>query len=127
VIPKTVSIYELLGGEATFYQLAEEFYARVDRDPLLRSMFPTDLSGPKEHLALFLIQYFGGPPTYSAQRGHPRLRMRHVPFAIGRAEKEAWLGHMLAAIDALSIAEPMRTEMRTYFARSAEFMINREE
>jgi hemoglobin len=71
------------------------------------------------------MQYFGGPTTYSDRRGHPRLRLRHVPFAIGPAERDAWLGHMLAAIDAVGIAEPVRSHMRAYFEGTATFMINR--
>ncbi len=88
-------------------------------------MFPDDRAGAEERLALFLTQYFGGPTTYSDRRGHPRLRMRHLPFAIGPAERDAWLGHMLAAIDELGIAEPARRAMREYFEHGATFMINR--
>jgi hemoglobin len=78
-------------------------------------------------LALFLIQYFGGPDTYSAQRGHPRLRMRHIPFRIDRAGRDVWVGHMLAAIDEVGITEPAGTAMREYFERGATFMINVDE
>ena len=119
-----VTVFELLGGEAIFFQLAQAFYQRIDNDTLLRPMFPHDLSGAKERLALFLIQYFGGPSTYSEQRGHPRLRMRHIPFKIGQAERDAWVAHMFEAIDSLSITEPARTQMREYFEYSATFMIN---
>ena len=107
-----------------FQRLAAAFYARVDADPLLRPMFPGDLRLPAEHLALFLAQRFGGPATYSEQRGHPRLRMRHLPFRIGHAEREAWLGHMLAAMDEIGVAEPARSVMRHYFEESATFLIN---
>jgi hemoglobin len=122
-----ITVYDLVGGSDTFFRLADTFYRRIDADPFLRPMFPDDLEGAKERLALFLIQYFGGPSTYSERRGHPRLRMRHLPFSIGRAERDAWLGHMLAAIDAIGIAEPARSQMREYFERGATFMINRDE
>ena len=119
-----MTIFDLVGGEPFFYRLAHEFYERIDRDPVLRPMFPDDLTGPKERLALFLIQYFGGPATYSERRGHPRLRMRHIPFSIGRAERDAWLGHMLAAIDSMELPELARQSMRDYFERTATFLIN---
>ena len=122
-----ITVFELAGGEETFFRLAHAFYQRVEREPAIRGMFPADLSGPEERLALFLIQYFGGPATYSERRGHPRLRMRHLPFAIDRASRDVWLGHMLAAIDEVGIAEPARTQMREYFDRGATFMINRTE
>lgn len=122
-----ITVYELAGGADTFVRLADTFYRRIDVDPFLRPMFPADLEGAKERLALFLIQYFGGPTTYSERRGHPRLRMRHIPFSIGQAERDAWLGHMLAAIDEVGIQEPARTQMRDYFDRSATFMINRDD
>ena len=96
------SLYELAGGEPAFRTLVERFYARVAGDPVLRRVYPDeDLSGATERLTLFLIQYWGGPSTYSEQRGHPRLRMRHQPFAIGRAERDAWLEHMTAAVESL--------------------------
>jgi hemoglobin len=122
-----MTVFDLVGGEDAFFRLADAFYRRIDRDPRLRGMFPEDLSGAKERLALFLIQYFGGPGTYSERRGHPRLRMRHLPFSIGRAERDAWLGHMLAAIDEIGIEEPARGMMRDYFDRGATFMINQAE
>lgn len=117
-------IYELAGGEPAFRRLVDAFYARVERDPLLRPMFPADMEPGKEHQRLFLIQYFGGPATYSELRGHPRLRMRHAPFPIGQAARDAWLGHMLAAIDEAEIPEPARSAMRNYFEMAATAMIN---
>jgi len=122
-LPQT-SVFALVGGEEPFFRLAHDFYERVDKDSALRPMFPGDLTGPKERLALFLIQYFGGPDTYSQHRGHPRLRMRHIPFVIGQAERDAWLGHMLAALDGLGVDEPAYSQMRAYFERGATFMIN---
>ena len=117
-------LFQSLGGTPAFQRLAHAFYARVAADPLLRPMFPGDLQEPADHLALFLAQRFGGPGAYSEQRGHPRLRMRHRPFRIGPAERDAWLGHMLAAIDEVGVDEPARSVMRRYFEDSATFLIN---
>jgi hemoglobin len=120
----STTLYQLVGGSETFFRLADRFYEAVRLDERLKAMFPEDLTGPKERLALFLIQYFGGPSTYSELRGHPRLRMRHVPFRIGKDERDRWVRHMLAAVDAEGIAEPMRAQMVEYFERTATFMIN---
>src|SRR5262245_36513879 len=119
------TIYEIAGGDAAFRRLVDSFYARVERDPLLRPLFPADLGPGKERQFLFITQYFGGPGRYNQQRGHPRLRMRHAPFAIGQAERDAWAGHMLAAIDEAGFVEPARGELRDYFGRAATFMINK--
>ena len=118
------NIYELVGGDEPFRRLVDSFYARVERDPLLRPLFPADLEPGKQRQFLFVTQYFGGPPRYNELRGHPRLRMRHAPFSIGQAERDAWVGHMLAAIDEAGFAEPARTALRDYFERAATFMIN---
>jgi hemoglobin len=120
----TQSIYELIGGEETFRRIVDAFYRRVEADERLRPMFPADLEPGKRHQMLFLMQYFGGPTTYNAQRGHPRLRMRHAPFPIGQAERDAWLGHMLAALDEVGIGEPALSTMRTYFENAATAMMN---
>ena len=120
------SVYEQAGGLEGFRRLVGEFYARVEVDPVLRPLYPELLEGPKERLALFLAQYFGGPPTYSEKRGHPRLRARHFPFAIGRRERDAWVAAMLAALDASEIPEPASSEMRQYFQDAATFMINQD-
>jgi hemoglobin len=117
-------VYELVGGEDTFRRLVHAFYGRVYADPRLRPLFPDDRMGAEDRLTLFLMQYFGGPTTYSQQRGHPRLRMRHFPFAIGQAERDAWLGHMLAALDEVGVTEPALSAMRDYFEYAATFMIN---
>ncbi len=119
------NVYRLVGGDETFRKVVDEFYKRIEADPVLRPLFPADLEPGKENQFLFLTQYFGGPPRYNALRGHPRLRMRHMPFVIGEQERNAWLGHMLEAIDAAGIVEPARTAMREYFERAATFMINR--
>jgi hemoglobin len=118
------NIYELAGGDAPFRRLVDSFYARVERDPLLRPLFPDDLGPGKERQFLFITQYFGGPARYNAERGHPRLRMRHAPFSIGQAERDAWAGHMLAAIDEAGFVEPARSALREYFERAASFLIN---
>ncbi len=118
--------YDAVGGHKTFERLVDAFYRGVEADPPLRELYPEDLVAPREHLALFLVQYFGGPQTYMEVRGHPRLRMRHMPFVIGRPERDAWVKHMSAAVDEVGIAEPYRTEMLRYFADAASFLMNKE-
>jgi hemoglobin len=119
-----INVYEFVGGAATFWALVEAFYQRVEADPRLRPMFPENLEEGKRWQALFLIQYWGGPTYYHAERGHPRLRMRHMPYRITPEAREAWLAHMLAAIDEVGIAEPARSMMREYFINGSAFMIN---
>ena len=94
------SVYEVVGGERFFVALVDRFYDGVEHDELLRPLYPDDLTDSRRYLAGFLAQYWGGPPDYSQERGHPRPRMRHLPFAIGEAERDAWLHHMLAALEA---------------------------
>jgi hemoglobin len=118
------TIYELVGGEPVFKQLVDRFYAKIEADPVLRPMFPEDMAEGKRWQFLFLSQFFGGPATYHEERGHPRLRMRHMPFVIDRKAREHWLWHMLEAVDEVGIEEPMRTMMRSYFERASEHMIN---
>lgn len=122
-----VTLYEYVGGDETFALLVEAFYNGVWEDPVLRPHYPDDLPGAKERLFLFLTQYWGGPQRYQEQRGHPRLRMRHFPFAIGQAERDAWVRHMRRAIDEVGIAEPARQMMLDYFEGTATFLINRTE
>ena len=119
------TIYEAAGGAETFERIVDRFYAGVAGDPLLRPLYPADLSASRRHLALFLMQYFGGPSTYSEQRGHPRLRMRHLPFPIGQAERDAWMRHMRAAVEAEALAGEVRAALLDYFELAATFMINR--
>jgi hemoglobin len=120
------SVYELTGGEPAFRLLVQRFYAAVAEDPVLRAVYPEeDLSGATERLTLFLIQYWGGPQTYSEQRGHPRLRMRHQPFAIGQTERDAWLRHMRAAVESLDLAPAVRKALIDYFETASNAMINR--
>lgn len=123
-VNQTRSLYESIGGDATFHRLVDAFYRRIEADSLLRPLFPVDMTPGKEGQFLFLTQYFGGPQRYTEQRGRPFLRMRHMPFAIGERERNAWVGHMLAAIDEIGIPEPQRAIMREYFERGATFMIN---
>lgn len=120
------SIYQQVGGDPTFQRLVDVFYRKVEADELLRPMFPDDLEPGKHWQFLFLTQVFGGPARYQVQRGHPRMRVRHMPFPINQAARDHWLAHMLSAIDEVGIAEPARTEMRTYFERGSAFMINME-
>jgi hemoglobin len=120
------SIYEMVGGQETFDRLVDDFYARVETDAVLRPVYPESLDAARQKLALFLAQFFGGPDGYSQRRGHPRLRARHLEFSIGKAERDVWLGHMLAALDATGIQEPARTQMRDYFRDASAFLINQD-
>jgi hemoglobin len=118
------SVYEQIGPEG-FERLVAAFYRRVATDPNLRPMYPEeDLVPAERRLRLFLIQFFGGPTTYSEERGHSRLRMRHSPFRIDGAARNVWVTHMLAALDEADIPEPARTTMQTYFERTATGLIN---
>jgi hemoglobin len=120
-----VSFFEAVGGEPTFRRLVHAFYEGVAQDPVLRPMYPEEDLGPAtERMTLFLMQYWGGPSTYSAQRGHPRLRMRHAPFRIGPVERDAWLLRMRAAVDSLGLPEPHHTALWEYLERAAYFMVN---
>jgi hemoglobin len=119
------NVFDAAGGEETFRRLVQRFYEGVAADPVLRPIYPEgDLSGATERLTLFLIQYWGGPNTYSQERGHPRLRMRHQPFAIGRRERDAWLGHMTAAVDSLDLSPAVRKALLDYFDTASTAMIN---
>ena len=119
------TLYERIGGSQTFERLAHDFYVRVAADQRLRALYPEeDLAGAEERLRLFLEQYWGGPREYSATRGHPRLRIRHAPYAITPQLRDVWVQHMLAALDTLDVEDPDRAVMRDYFERAATFMIN---
>ena len=122
------SVYDAVGGRQFFVDLVDGFYAGVSTDPLLRRMYPDDLADSRRHLAAFLTQYWGGPSTYSEERGHPRLRMRHAPFVIGEAERDAWLRHMLGALDAVAAARntPVEAAARigAYLTDVADFLVN---
>lgn len=119
------TLYERVGGHQTFVRLVDEFYRGVEADPPLRALYPEEDLGPaNERLRMFLEQYWGGPHTYSDQRGHPRLRLRHQPFEVTPDQRDRWLGHMGAAIDSLGLADPEDAELREYVTRAAAFMVN---
>jgi hemoglobin len=122
------ALFDRVGGEQFFFDLIEAFYLGVGGDPLLRPLYPEDLTEPKRHLALFLAQYWGGPGTYNELRGHPRLRMRHVPFVIGPGERDAWLRHMQAAVAGMVDKERLSAldaeELDAYFAMAAQSLMN---
>jgi hemoglobin len=117
-------VFEVVGGQSFFDALVARFAARVETDPTLRSIYPDDLTAGMRALALFLGQYWGGPPAYSAEKGHPRLRMRHAPFVITSRARDAWLAAMLAALDEADTAEIAREMMREYFVTASTAMIN---
>ena len=121
---QATSLYDRVGGEGFFKALVDRFYAGVESDALLRPLYPRDLGPPKRHLALFLAQYWGGPQTYSEERGHPRLRMRHFRFRIGQAERDAWLRHMRAAVETSGAAPSDAEALNDYFATAATSLIN---
>jgi len=122
------SLFDRVGGEQFFVELVDRFYLGVAGDPLLRPLYPEDLTESARHLTLFLMQYWGGPGTYNEQRGHPRLRMRHAPFVIGPAERDAWLRHMEGALIGLEaegrIADPDAAELRAYLDMAAHQLVN---
>lgn len=124
----TVTVHQAVGGDGFFVELVERFYAGVAADPVMRPLYPDDLTEPKRHLASFLVQFWGGADAYSQERGHPRLRMRHLPFRVGPAERDAWVRHMLTALNALVEERDVHPEaelaMRDYFLRAAEAMRN---
>ncbi len=118
-------MYEAIGGEATFRRLVDTFYAGVAQDPVLRALYPEEDLGPAaERLRMFLIQYWGGPTTYSEQRGHPRLRMRHAPFAVNAAARDAWLTHMRTALDSLGLDPQHEHALWDYLTRAADSLRN---
>ncbi|MEV0534174.1 globin [Kitasatospora sp. NPDC050463] len=121
------TFFEQVGGEPTFRRLVHRFYQGVAQDELLRPMYPEEDLGPaEERLTLFLMQYWGGPRTYSEQRGHPRLRMRHVPFTVDRAAHDAWLKHMRAAVDELALPADAERQLWDYLTYAAASMVNTE-
>jgi hemoglobin len=119
------TFYEQVGGEATFRRLVRRFYEGVAADPVLRPMYPEEDLGPaEERLALFLMQYWGGPRTYSDARGHPRLRMRHAPFTVDRAAHDAWLRHMRDAVDSIGLEPGLEKQLWDYLVYAAASMVN---
>ena len=121
------SLFDAVGGMPFFESLVDRFYAGVAVDPILRPIYPeADLAGATRRLRLFLIQYWGGPTTYDEERGHPRLRMRHAPFGIGPAERDAWLHHMREAIALTDPPPAVADRLQQYFDMAAEAMRNRD-
>jgi hemoglobin len=120
------TVFERAGGTPFFEELVDRFYRGVAMDPVLLPVYPhpEDLEPARRRLTLFLIQYWGGPTTYSDERGHPRLRMRHAPFVIGPVERDRWLLHMRAAVAALAPPDDVRTALLDYFEMAAESMRN---
>ena len=118
------TLYDLVGGSGWFVALVDRFYDGVDGDPVLRPLYPDDLTESRAHMAGFLVQYWGGPTTYSEQRGHPRLRMRHAPFAIGAPERDAWVRHMDAAVRAGDLPPEVEAQVLDYFATAATHLVN---
>lgn len=121
--------YEAMGGHAFFDDLVSQFYLGVAQDTQLRAMYPEeDLAPAQGRLLLFLEQYWGGPSTYSDTRGHPRLRMRHMPFAVTPAMREHWLAHMLGALDEVGPRHDLHPQLdavlRDYLTRAAWSMVN---
>jgi truncated hemoglobin YjbI len=119
------TFYEAVGGAPTFRRLVAAFYAGVADDPVLRPLYPeADLGGAEERLRMFLEQYWGGPGTYSQLRGHPRLRMRHAPFAVTPQARDRWLHHMLSSLDELALDEEYDKQLRDYLVSAAFSLVN---
>jgi hemoglobin len=122
------SVYEAAGGMPFFEALVDRFYEGVAEDPVLLSLYPEpeDLRSARHRLTLFLAQYWGGPATYNEERGHPRLRMRHAPFAIGPEQRDHWIAHMADALDVVAPSPELRARFDEYFAFAAESMRNQD-
>ena len=124
-VEKQQSFYDAVGGHETFHAIVSRFYQLVREDEILRPIYPEDdLDGAEERLRMFLEQYWGGPTTYSEQRGHPRLRMRHHPFKVTPAQRDRWLSHMMAAVDTLDLPPANDLLLRDYLERAAHSMVN---
>lgn len=124
-LPESASLFHRLGGAAPFDQLVRHFYDGIQADERLMPMYPADdLEGAIWRLSGFLQQYFGGPTTYSDERGHPRLRMRHAAFHVNPDARERWLGHMRRAVDSLGLTPADDAELWDYFERAARSMVN---
>ena len=122
------TFYDQVGGHPTFEKLVHEFYLGVAGDPLLRAMYPeADLGPAEDRLRMFFEQYWGGPSTYSEQRGHPRLRMRHVTFEVTPTQRDRWLRHMFAAVDQLELPPVNDLILRDYLDRAARSLVNAED
>ena len=122
------SLFEEAGGMPFFEALVDHFYAGVAEDPVLMRLYPEpdDLAPARRRLTLFLAQYWGGPTTYSDERGHPRLRARHFPFEIGPAERDQWLARMHDAVAATAPSQAVAERLNDYFELAAEAMRNQD-
>lgn len=119
-------LFGRVGGMDFFVRLVDEFYDGVVTDEVLWPLYPdqSDLVGAKHRLTLFLAQYWGGPTTYMEERGHPKLRLRHMPFHVGPLERDRWLVHMVAAVEAVTEDADVRAELTNYFVPAAEHLRN---
>jgi len=123
--PDELPIYQLL-GEPVLTAIVAGFYRRVPGDPILGPLYPPhDFVGAEHRLRTFLIYRFGGPPVYLQERGHPRLRMRHAPFAIGQAARDRWMELMLASVDEQQVAPEHRAYLERFLGDIATFLMNR--
>ncbi|MEE6280404.1 globin [Georgenia sunbinii] len=120
-----VTVYQAMGGRATFERLVRRFYAGVREDDVLAPMYPPeDFDGAVERLTMFLEQYWGGPSTYSETRGHPRLRMRHAPYAVTPLARDRWLAHMRDGVDELGLSAEHEDLLWDYLVRAAYSLVN---
>lgn len=127
IFDPVAAIYKQVGDEKPFFDLVDAFYKGVEQDARIRPMYPQDLTESKKHLALFLIQRTGGRTTYSDERGHPRMRGRHMPFAIGMKERDAWIENMRAALDKVPELQNQKATLIEFFESFATFLINKAE
>ncbi|MBZ5733009.1 globin [Nocardioides sp. TRM66260-LWL] len=120
-----MTFYDEIGGQATLQRIVARFYEGVATDEVLRPMYPEEDLGPaEERFLLFLTQYWGGPTTYSEQRGHPRLRMRHAPFRVDAEARDRWLTHFRAALDDVALPPEQDAQFWEYVTHAAQFMVN---
>ena len=128
--PQQASAYALLGGESKVFALVDHFYDLMDQTPeyyAIRKLHPASLDGSREKLKMYLSGWLGGPNLYIEQFGHPRLRARHLPFAIGINERDRWLACMFSAMEEIGVAEPLKTSLMESFYGAADWMRNKEE
>src|SRR3954468_10311132 len=124
-VSEPANLYEAIGGEPTFRRIVGRFYEEVARDEILRPIYPEDDLGPaEERFRLFLMQYWGGPATYSDLRGHPRLRMRHAPYPVTPKAKDHWLRHFRRALDEVALPPEQDAQFWDYVTHAAQFMVN---
>jgi len=125
VSTEAATYYDEIGGYDTFHRIVAKFYEGVAGDPVLRAIYPEDDLGPaEERCRMFRIQYWGGPTTYSDNRGHPRLRLRHAPFAVTPAAAQRWLVHFREALDSVELTPEQDAKFWDYVTHAAQFMVN---